>query len=116
MTILPLVGLKLPAMIFTSVDLPAPLSPMSPRISPLASSSDTPSSAWMAPKFLVISFSCKIGMRVFPDIRPGRRIPPHHAARNDYSLNDLYYRICPTIRLTPPGDGDSVQGRTAGRP
>src|SRR5689334_19669665 len=43
----------MPAMIFTSVDLPAPLSPMRPTTSPGATSSSTWSSACTAPKRLV---------------------------------------------------------------
>ena len=45
---------KLPAMILTSVDLPAPLSPMSPTISPQSSAKSTCDKASMAPKCLEI--------------------------------------------------------------
>ena len=41
--IVPALGGKLPAMILTSVDLPAPLSPISPTTSPACRASDTPS-------------------------------------------------------------------------
>src|SRR5437868_3824262 len=46
-------------MMRTSVDLPAPLSPIRPTTSPACSDSDTPLSAWMAPKFLETAFSAR---------------------------------------------------------
>src|SRR5688572_3837555 len=46
----PSVGRKLPAMIFTMVDLPAPLSPISPTTSPSPTEKLRSVSAWMAPK------------------------------------------------------------------
>ena len=48
--IVPSLGRKLPAIILTSVDLPAPLSPISPTTSPASSVTDTSLTAWMAPK------------------------------------------------------------------
>src|SRR5882724_12825744 len=50
----PALGGKLPAMSFTSVDLPAPLSPISPRISPDPSARSTCVSASIAPNRLVM--------------------------------------------------------------
>src|SRR5215831_5203487 len=47
-------------MILTSVDLPAPLSPMSPTTSPGWSDNETSVSAWMAPKFLEIRWRSRI--------------------------------------------------------
>src|SRR3954469_17421540 len=47
-------------MIFTSVDLPAPLSPISPTTSPGWSDNETPVSAWMAPKCLEIASSSRM--------------------------------------------------------
>src|SRR5258707_10440313 len=52
-------GGKLPAMILTSVDLPAPLSPMSPTISPPSSAKSTCDKASMAPKCLEIPWSSR---------------------------------------------------------
>src|SRR5882724_11870979 len=52
-------GGKLPAMILTSVDLPAPLSPMSPTISPQSSAKSTCDKASMAPKCLEIPWSSR---------------------------------------------------------
>ena len=49
-------------MILTRVDLPAPLSPSSATTSPRPISKLMPRSAWMAPKFLVISSSCSSGV------------------------------------------------------
>ena len=46
----PWLGRKLPAIILTSVDLPAPLSPISPTTSPASIDSETSFTAWMAPK------------------------------------------------------------------
>ena len=46
----PWLGRKLPAIILTSVDLPAPLSPIRPTTSPASSDSETSLTAWMAPK------------------------------------------------------------------
>ena len=57
----PWVGGKLPAMTLTRVDLPAPLSPMSPRTSPDSSVRSTSLSAWMAPKCLDTDCSSRIG-------------------------------------------------------
>ena len=56
----PLDGRKLPAMIFTSVDLPAPLSPIRPTTSPASSENDTSLTAWMAPKCLETLISSSI--------------------------------------------------------
>jgi hypothetical protein len=39
----------LPQIVINSVDLPAPLAPISVTISPRATSRSTPCSAWMAP-------------------------------------------------------------------
>src|SRR5947207_5760382 len=65
--IVPVLGGKLPAMTLTSVDLPAPLSPMRPTTSPACSASDTSRSAWMAPKCFDIpaSSSTAIGRSPF---------------------------------------------------
>src|SRR5579863_8056131 len=57
----PWVGGKLPAMTLTKVDLPAPLSPMSPRTSPESSVRSTSLSAWMAPKCLDTDCNSRIG-------------------------------------------------------
>src|SRR4249920_1650561 len=46
-------------MIFTRVDLPAPLSPISPTTSPARSASETSVSAWIAPKCLEIPSSSR---------------------------------------------------------
>ena len=62
MRIVPCEGRKSPAMIFTSVDLPAPLSPISPTTSPGSSVSDTSLTAWMAPKCLETFSSSRIAM------------------------------------------------------
>ena len=61
--IVPCEGRKLPAMILTRVDLPAPLSPISPSTCPCSSSSDTSCSAWMAPKFLEIDANWRTATR-----------------------------------------------------
>src|SRR5947207_3447464 len=50
----PEVGSSAPARIFTSVDLPAPLSPTSPTMSPWWRSTERLRNAWIAPKALVI--------------------------------------------------------------
>src|SRR5260370_36306738 len=52
-------GGKLPAMLLTSVDLPAPLSPISPTISPQSSAKSTCDKASMAPKCLEIPWSSR---------------------------------------------------------
>ena len=52
----PFEGLKLPAIIFSSVDLPAPLSPINPTVSASLISKLTPVKACMAPKFFSILF------------------------------------------------------------
>ena len=59
---LPALGGKLPAMILTSVDLPAPLSPIRPTTSPGLSDRDTSLSAWMAPKCLETPVSSRMAM------------------------------------------------------
>lgn len=58
---LPEVGRKLPAIILTSVDLPAPLSPISPTTSPGSSVSEMSSTAVMAPKCLEMLLSSRTG-------------------------------------------------------
>src|ERR1700722_9279577 len=73
-SIIPESGVSTPLIIFTSVDLPAPLSPTSPIISPLGIVKDTFSSATTAPKFLLMpcarrtapdtNFASVIGQRV----------------------------------------------------
>ena len=57
----PWVGGKLPAMTLTSVDLPAPLSPMRPSTSPSSSVMSTSFSAWIAPKCLETERNSRIG-------------------------------------------------------
>ena len=58
---LPFEGGKFPAMIFTSVDLPAPLSPIRPTTSPASSRNDTSLRAWMAPKCFEMRSSSRTG-------------------------------------------------------
>src|SRR6476646_4366438 len=68
-------------MIFTSVDLPAPLSPISPTTSPARSASETSVSAWIAPKCLEIPSSSRTAAairllgRALAEV--GRRALPH---------------------------------------
>src|SRR5690606_29386854 len=63
------VGGKLPAMILTIVDLPAPLSPISPSTSPGSSSRLTSVSALIAPKLLEILRKDRTGtLKRFPQI------------------------------------------------
>ena len=45
----PVRGRKIPATVFSVVDLPAPLAPMSVTISPALTSNDTPLTAWIDP-------------------------------------------------------------------
>ena len=63
----PLVGGKLPAMILTSVDLPAPLSPIRPSTSPGSRSRSTSVNALMAPKFFEILRRERTGTQAFPN-------------------------------------------------
>jgi hypothetical protein len=51
----PSLGLYSPERIFISVDLPAPLSPTTPRASPADTWKLTPFSAVMAPKYFLMS-------------------------------------------------------------
>ena len=74
-SISPAEGAKLPAMILTSVDLPAPLSPISPSTSPRPRSRSIPCSAWMAPKCLEMPRRLRTGGITPSDARrrTGRR-------------------------------------------
>src|SRR5215467_11399736 len=51
----------MPAMVLTSVDLPAPLSPTRPTTSPAWTSKSTSVRAWTAPKCLLMPFSSSTG-------------------------------------------------------
>src|SRR3954468_18936819 len=55
----------MPAMVFTSVDLPAPLSPTRPTTSPGATSRSTPSRACTAPNLLLTPRSESKGLSAF---------------------------------------------------
>src|SRR5919198_4725098 len=55
----------MPAIVFTSVDLPAPLSPTSPTTSPGATSRSTSSSACTAPNLLLTPRSESKGLSAF---------------------------------------------------
>src|SRR4051812_25993641 len=52
----------MPAMTFTSVDLPAPLSPTNATTSPGRTSRFTPSSAWTGPKLLLTPSRARTGL------------------------------------------------------
>ena len=67
--IVPALGRKFPAIILTSVDLPAPLSPISPTTSPASSANDTSLTAWIAPKCFEIPSSSRTAIDRLP---PGR--------------------------------------------
>src|SRR6185369_1990158 len=66
MAILPCEGGKFPAIILTSVDFPAPLSPIKPTTSPGSMVNETSETAWMAPKFLEIERSSSTGIYLPP--------------------------------------------------
>ena len=71
-------------MILTSVDLPAPLSPISPSTSPRSSSRSTPCSAWIAPKCLEMPAEAQDRRHLTPSAarpRTGRRPPPAPGSR-----------------------------------
>src|SRR5690606_37912030 len=89
MRMVPEVGGKLPAIIFTSVDLPAPLSPMSPTTSPGSSVKETSLTAWMAPKCLEILVS-------------SRTATDHLPVRANTSLPAYATTQVPTDRLSAP--------------
>src|SRR5919108_2744246 len=59
----------IPAIVFTRVDLPAPLSPTRATTSPLWTSKSTSLSAWTGPKLLLTPFRASTG--VFPFILEG---------------------------------------------
>src|SRR5215207_5890115 len=52
----------IPAIVFTSVDLPAPLSPTSATTSPGRTSKSTSLSAWTGPKLLLTPFRASTGV------------------------------------------------------
>ena len=64
----PEVGGKLPAMTRTSVDLPAPLSPIKPSTSPGPMCRSTSFSAWIAPKCLTMLRSSRTGIACPPPL------------------------------------------------
>ena len=64
----PVSGVCTPDMIFSRVDLPAPLSPTTARVSPRNSSIDTSSSAVTAPKRLLTFFSRSTGKSRFEGV------------------------------------------------
>src|SRR3954452_16408953 len=63
----------MPAMVFTSVDLPAPLSPTRPTTSPGATSRSTPSRACTAPNLLLTPRSESNGLSAFISVLPPLR-------------------------------------------
>src|SRR5215203_2461196 len=76
----------IPAIVFTSVDLPAPLSPTSATTSPGRTSKSTSLSAWTGPKLLLTPFRASTGVlslafitRLLSRGRTGapRGAPPH---------------------------------------
>src|SRR5262249_41382325 len=70
---------KFPAMIFTSVDLPAPLSPINPTISPESMVKLTPVSASIAPKCFAMLRSSSSAIAVSSRVAVG-----HQAARSSF--------------------------------
>ena len=79
---------KLPAIILTSVDLPAPLSPISPTTCPGSSDSDTSLTAWMAPKCFEILASSRTAIPLMTSrpptasaVAPARRYCRRYGAR-----------------------------------
>src|SRR5262249_38278563 len=88
----PAEGGKLPATIFTRVDLPAPLSPMRPTISPGSRWKSTPASASMAPKCFETALSSSRAIPKPPvQRRPSRLAPPER--RYSTPLCDTYLNI-----------------------
>ena len=79
-------------MILTSVDLPAPLSPISPSTSPGSSVRFTSFNALIAPKLLETSVSCSTAKNVRPP--PGRCVVARHLSYYGrlppYRSNDRY--------------------------
>ena len=73
--IVPCDGGKLPAIILTSVDLPAPLSPISPTTSPGSMANETSFTAWMAPKCFEMLASSRTAT-VRPPIAAPRLLRP----------------------------------------
>ena len=61
-------GLTMPQIIATVVDLPAPLGPSRPTISPRPAMMDTPATAGLSPKDLQRSVACSMGA---PDMKTG---------------------------------------------
>src|SRR5262245_55548545 len=80
-TISPEPGSWAPERIFTRVDLPAPLSPTRPRMSPRSTSSDTPSSALIPPKHFEIWRRLRSDTTVVPVSAAGEA--PADAAKRD---------------------------------
>src|SRR5579863_6941208 len=72
----PVDGGKLPAMTFTRVDLPAPLSPISPTTSPGSMSKSTAANASMAPKCLETPLSSSNAIRLPPCAAPSGAVVP----------------------------------------
>src|SRR5450755_3040203 len=67
----PCEGGKLPAIILTSVDLPAPLSPMRPNTSPASKVRSMSFRAWIAPKCLETLRNSRTDMHDAPPAQPG---------------------------------------------
>src|SRR5436190_6909312 len=79
----------IPAMVLTSVDLPAPLSPTSPTTSPAFTSKSMSLSACTGPNRLLTPFSCSRGAFAFMSVpfrfvgfpSPRRVAPSRHPAK-----------------------------------
>src|SRR5262245_28269087 len=98
----PAVGGKFPATILTSVDLPAPLSPMRPTTSPAETVRQTSSRAWIAPKCLEMARHSRIGM-VHPPRRCARS--PDDIGR----VQRLDRRSGPSLHCAPANGVGSVR-------
>src|SRR5262245_13688950 len=103
MTISPEDGAKFPAMIFTSVDLPAPLSPISPSTSPGSRVRSTSVSAVIAPKCLEILLSWRTATEWLP---LGLALP-HPGSLGPVSPDDReVLRRCPASGYVRSDDAD----------
>src|SRR5436190_1419856 len=102
--IVPCVGRKFPATTLTRVDLPAPLSPISPTTWPGSSDSETSLRAWIAPKCFETFFSSRRAIPVFTLCGTDAAMRVSFLKRREQALN---YRACGQVN-----DLDGSQVRT----
>src|SRR5262249_60910836 len=110
-TIRPLVGRNTPVRQLKKVDLPAPLGPMIPRISPAGTASDTLLSAASPPKRIVSASVLRIGGALVSVATRARL--QRGAPGNPGGLEDPRTR---GAARPPPGSSRELARRRGGRP